>query len=143
MTSRSQTDSGWSRRFVLFLLCACFIHDAMTRCRLRVEAFGTSGRISSWLARMGRRANLRQNAGHHPANLPWSDWTSFGFPWHQRVESQLTYQIQLDEGQGHHPTPPQKLLRSAHPHRCPEHILFQKAKHMLFRETQAISGRNL
>src|SRR5947209_14635210 len=134
MKRTGQPNSGRSRCFALFLLIARFIHNGMTRCRLRVEACGTSERFSTWLARMGRRANLPQNAGHHPANLPWSDWTPFSFPRQQGVESQLTCQKQLDEGQGYHPTPSQKLVRSTHPHRCPEHLLFEKAKHMLLGE---------
>ena len=38
----------------------------------------------------------------------------------------------------HDPTPPHKLVRGAHMHRCPEQILLQKAKDMLFGEAQTI-----
>ena len=143
MTRKSQTHSGRGRRFALFLLFACFIHDRMTLRRFRMEAFGASERFSAWLARMGRCPNLQQNGGHHPPNLPRGDRTPFGFPRQQRVESQRACQIQLSERQHHDPTPQQKLARRAHVDAGPEQILLQKAKTMFFREAQAIAFGNL
>jgi hypothetical protein len=142
MTSRSHTDAGRGRRCVLFLLWACFLHDRMTRCRLRVEAVGTPGRLSSWVARMGRSATLRHHAGQHTATLSWSDGTSCGFPGHQG-ESQRTCRRHLEEGQGQHPSPSQTVVRSAHPSCGPEPLLCQKAALMLVQDTQARAGRNL
>src|SRR5258708_8189349 len=142
MTSRSQANSGRRRRFALFLLFACFIHERMTQCRLRVEAFGTSKRFSSWLARAGWCAKLRQSAGHDAATLRGGRGTLFGIPRQQHVLSQFASQIQLNERQRHNPTPKQKLAWRAYLNARPEQILLQKAQHMLFRETQAIAFRN-
>src|SRR5581483_1512312 len=143
MTRSNQTNSGVRGRFALFLLCTCFVHDGMTRCRLRMEAFGPPHRFSPWLARTGRCANLRQKAGHDPANLPGSGGTPFGFPRQERLLPQRTRQRQLEERQGHDPTPPLKLLWSAHMYCRPPQILLEKAQDMLFREAQAIACRNL
>src|SRR5258708_905798 len=143
MTRSSQTHSGRRCLFALFLLFTRFVHDRMTRCWLRMEAFGPSHRFAPWLARTGRRAKLRQKAGHDPANLPGSHGTPFGFPRQERVASQLTSQRQLDERQHHDPTPPQKLLWRAHVCCRPEQILLEKTQDMLFREAQPIAFGNL
>src|SRR6185312_5576496 len=110
-------------RFALFLRFACFMDNRIARCRPRSEAFGPPWRFSSWLTHTDRCANLRQKGWHNPTNLPGSHRTPFGLPRQERMLTQFTSQIQLEEGQGNDPTPAQKLLWGAHTCSKPEQIL--------------------
>src|SRR5438477_11740592 len=112
MKSRGRQNSGHADLFAFFLLFARFMNDWIALRRLRVEPFGASRRFSSWLARTDRGAKLRQKGRHNPTNLSGSDRTPFGFPGQERLQTQWASQIQLEERQGHHPTPEQKLSRS-------------------------------
>src|SRR5438270_6550570 len=139
MKNASRVTSGRGNRFALFLLFARFMNDRIARCLPRAEAFGTPRRFSSWLARTDRCAKLRQNGGHDPTDLPGSQRTPFGLPRKQGRKSERAGQIQLEERQGHDPTPAQKLLRCTDVCGKPEQILFQKAEEMLFREAQTVA----
>ena len=139
MKNASRFTSGRGARFALFLLFARFMNDRIARCLPRAEAFGTPRRFSSWLARTDRCAKLRQNGGHDPTDLPGSHRTPFGLPRKQGRKSERAGQIQLEERQGHDPTPAQKLLRCTDVCGKPEQILFQKAEEMLFREAQTVA----
>jgi hypothetical protein len=143
MKRTSRTNSGHRDLFALFLLVARFVNDRVTRRRFRMEPFGTPWRFSARLARTGGGANLRQNRGHHPTDLPWSHWTAFGLPGQQGLRSLGARQVQLGEGQRDDPTPEQKLGWGAHMDRRPEQILLPKAEAMLFRETQPLAFRDL
>src|SRR5258708_5470668 len=125
-------------RFAFFLLFACFVNDRIARCWFRMEAFGASGRFSSWLARTNRCANLRQKRGHDTANLPGCHGTPFGFPGQEGRETQFAGQIQLQERQQHDPTPALKLFRGPHVRVQPEQILFEKPEEMIFGEQQTV-----
>src|SRR5581483_2597809 len=107
-TSLFHSDRG--NRLALFLRLARFMNNRRARCRPRVEAFGPPWCFSSWLAHPDRWANLQQKSWHDSTNLPWSHRTSFGLPRQERMQTQFTSQIQLEERQGHDPTPAQKLL---------------------------------
>src|SRR5436305_11156897 len=143
MKSRCRPNSGHADLFALFLLFARFMNNRIALRGLRAEAFGTSRRFSSWLARPGRCAKLHQKGGHNPTHLPGSDRTPFGLPRQERMQTKLASKIQLQERQCHHPTPAQKLLRSADVRLKPEQILFEKAEEMFFRETQAVARWHL
>src|SRR5713226_202738 len=143
MKSRDRPNSGDADLFALFLLFARFLNDRIALRGLRAEAFGASRRFSSWLARTGRCAKLHQKGVHDPTNLPGSDRTAFGLPRQERLQTKFARQIQLEEHQGHNPTPTHKLLRSAHMRLKPEQILFEKPEEMFFRETQAVARWHL
>src|SRR5581483_11714143 len=139
MKRRSLFDSGRGNCFALFLLVARCMDNRRARRRPRMEAFGRPRRFSTWLAHTDRCANLRQKSWHDPTNLPWGHRTPFGLPGQERMLTKLASQIQLEERQGHDPTPAQKLLGSAHVCSKPEHILFQKPEELFFRETQTVT----
>src|SRR5438270_1726033 len=139
MKNASRVTSGRGNRFALFLLFARFMNDRIARCLPRAEAFGTPRRFSSWLARTDRCAKLRQNGGHDPTDLPGSHPTPFGLPRQQGRKSERAGQIQLEERQGHNPTPALKLLRCTDVCGKPEQILFEKAEEMFFREAHSVA----
>src|SRR5947208_14737638 len=139
MKKISRTPSGRSGLFALFLRFTRFTNNRITRSGLRTKPLGASGRFSSWLARPDWCANLPQNGGHDPTDLPWSHGTPFGLPRQQGGESERAGQIQLEERQRDDPTPPQKLSGRTHVSLSPEQILFQKTEEMLLGKPQAIA----
>src|SRR5260221_10378517 len=80
VTSTSRANSGRSRRFALFVRFARFTNDGMARRRLRMEAFGTSGRFTTWLWWSRRSPQLRQKGGHGSAILRQRQNRAGGFP---------------------------------------------------------------
>jgi len=99
MKNASQFLSSREDCFALFLLVARFVNDRIARRQFGAEAFGASGRFSSWLARANWCAKLGQHRGHHPTNLPRRHRAPFGLPGQERVQAQFTGQIHLEKRQ--------------------------------------------
>src|SRR5947209_18064644 len=105
MKSRGRPNSGHADLFALFLLFARFMNNRIALGGLRVETFGASRCFSSWVARTNWGANLPQNAGHDPTDLPWSHRGPFGLPRQQGSESDGASQIDLVERRREDPSP--------------------------------------
>src|SRR5260221_14410155 len=98
MTSTSGANSGLRRRFALFLLFARFTNDGMTHRRLRMEAFGASGRFSTWLWWSRRSTQLHQKGWHGSTSLCQRQNRGARFPRSIEDRDQGTDQDQLGMG---------------------------------------------
>src|SRR5436190_2255251 len=70
MKKISQTNSGRSGLFALFLLFTRFADHGMTCPGLGMKAFCASRRFSAWLRGSCRGTQLSQKGGHGPTHLP-------------------------------------------------------------------------
>src|SRR2546425_2580184 len=136
----SCSSAGFERLFGLF---GVFAYDREACRGLGAKAFGPSRRFPAWLAPTSRCAKLHQNGRHHAADLLWSDWALFAFPWSMQGLSKLTCQIQLVQDHSHQPTPALKLLGSAHIHACPEQILLEETVAVFLGKAPTILARDL
>ena len=143
MTSTSRSNSGRRRRFALFVLFARFTNDGMTRRRLRMEAFGASGRFSAWLWWSRRSPQLRQKGGHGSSSLCQRQNRVARFPRSIDALNQGTCQHQLVVCAGDDLRPAFRLRWGAQPWHAPEQHLLVQAVAMLVRVTQAIGRADL
>src|SRR5947209_9803324 len=126
MTSTSRANSGRRRRFALFVLFARFTNDGMTLRRLRVEAFGASGRFSAWLWWSRGSAQLRQKGGHGSTSLCQRQNRVAPFPGSIDALNQGTSQHQLVVCAGDDLCPACGLLWGAQTWLIPQqHLLVQ------------------
>src|SRR6266702_857555 len=143
MTSTSRANSGRSRRFALFVLFARFTNDGMARRRLRMEAFGASGRFSTWLWWSRRSTQLRQKGGHGSSSLCQRQNRVARFPRSIDALNQGTSQDQLVMGASHDLCPAFRLLWGTQTWHVPEQHLFVQAAAMLVRVAQPIGRADL
>src|SRR6266566_1230948 len=143
MTSTSRANSGRSRRLALFLLFARFTNDGMTRRRLRMEAFGASGRFSAWLWWSRRRPQLRQKGGHGSTSLCQRQNRVARFPRSIDARDQGTGQNQLVMGARDDLCPALRLLWGAQTWLIPQQHLLVQPIAMLLRVAQPIGRADL
>src|SRR5260221_4967928 len=143
MTSTSQANSGRRRRFALFLLFARFTNDGMTRRRLRMEAFGASGRFSAWLWWSRWRTQLRQKGWHGSTSLCQRQNRVARFPRSIDARDQGTGQDQLVMGTRDDLCPAFRLLSGAQTRLIPQQHLLVQPIAMLMRVAQPIGRADL
>src|SRR5260221_10274491 len=143
MTSTSRANSGRRRRFALFLLFARFTNDGMTRRRLRMEAFGASGRFSAWLWWSRRSTQLRQKGWHDSTSLGQRQNRVARFPRSIDARDQGTGQNQLVMGARDDLCPAFGLLWGAQTWLIPQQHLLVQPIAMLMRVAQPIGRADL
>src|SRR2546425_3589286 len=143
MTSTSRANSGRSRRLALFVLFARFPNDGMTRRQLRMEAFGASGRVSTWLWWSRRSPQLRQKGRHGSSSLCQRENRVARFPRSIDALNQGTSQDQLVMGASNDLCPAFRLLWGAQTWHVPEQHLLVQAVAMLVRVAQPIGRADL
>src|SRR6266699_6701973 len=143
MTSTSWANSGRRRRFALFVLFARFTNDGMTRRRLRMEAFGASGRFSAWLWWSRRSPQLRQKGGHGSTSLCQRQNRVARFPRSIGARDQGTGQNQLVMGARDDLCPALRLRWGAQTWLIPQQHLLVQPIAMLVRVAQAIGRADL
>jgi hypothetical protein len=87
MGSRGRPYAGHADRCAFCLLCVRVLHDRRVQRRVRAEASGASGGLSSWVARTNRCATRRQNGQYHRTSLPRSDRAPCGLPGQERLQT--------------------------------------------------------
>jgi hypothetical protein len=137
MTSTSRPNSGCSRRFALFLLFARFENNRMTRCRLRMETLGTSGRFSAWLRWSCWSPQLYHKSGHSPSHLRQRQNRAACLPGSIDALNQRTCQDQLVMRARDNLRPTFCALWGAQTWHIPEQHLLVQAVAMLVRVAQA------
>ena len=143
MTSTSRANSGRSRRFALFVRFARFTNDGMARRRLRMEAFGASGRFTTWLWWSRRSPQLRQKGGHGASSLCQRQNRVARFPRSIDALNQGTSQDQLVMGTRNDLCPAFRLRWGTQTWHVPEQHLLVQAVAMLLRVAQPIGRADL
>ena len=115
----------------------------MTRRRLRMEAFGASGRFSAWLWWSCRSAQLRQKSGQGSTSLCQRQNRVARFPRSIDARNQGTGQDQLVMGASDDLCPAFRLLWGAQTWLVPEQHLLVQAIAMLVRVAQPIGRADL
>src|SRR5260370_8207721 len=143
MTSTSRANSGRSRRFAFFVRFARFKNDGMARRRLRMEAFGTSGRFTTWLWWSRRSPQLRQKGGHGSSSLCQRQHRVARFPRSIAALNQGTSQDQLVMGTRNDLCPAFRLRWGTQTWHVPEQHLLVQAVPMFLRVAQPLPRPHL
>src|SRR5205807_8551442 len=143
MTSTSRSNSGRRRRFALFVLFARFENDRIALRRFRLEAFGASGRFTTWLRRSRRGPQLHQKGWHGSSNLGQCQNRAARLPRSIDALNQGTCQHQLVVCARDDVRPTFRLRWGTQPWHVPEQHLLVQAVAMLMRVAQAIGRANL
>src|SRR5258707_12706005 len=143
ITSTSRANSGRRRRFAFFLLFARFTNDGMTHRRLRMEAFGASGRFSTWLWWSRRSTQLHQKGWHGSTSLCQRQNRVARFPRSIDARDQGTGQDQRVMGARDDLCPAFGLLGGAQTGLIPQQHLLVQPIAMLMRVAQPIGRADL
>src|SRR5947209_10020229 len=143
MTSTSRSNLSRCRRFALFVLFARFENDRIALRRFRLEAFGASGRFTTWLRRSCWGSQLHQKGWHGPSHLGQRQNRAARLPGSIDALNQGTCQHQLVVCAGDDLRPTFCLRWGAQPWHVPEQHLLVQAVAMLMRVAQAIGRANL
>src|SRR5205807_1477121 len=143
MTSTSRSNSGRRRRFALFVRFARFEIDRIALRRFRLEAFGASGRFTTWLRRSRRGPQLHQKGWHGSSNLGQCQNRAARLPRSIDALNQGTCQHQLVVCARDDVRPTFRLRWGTQPWHVPEQHLLVQAVAMLMRVAQTIGRANL
>ena len=143
MKKISQTNSGRSGLFALFLLFTRFADHGMTCPGLGMKAFCASRRFSAWLRGSCRGTQLSQKGGHGPTHLPQRQDRAARLPGPIAPVQQGASQQQLLVGTRDHLCPAFGSCWCTQPWDIPEQHLFVEAIAVLLRVAQAIGRADL
>src|SRR5260370_35651377 len=143
MTSTRRANSGRSRRFALFVRFGRFTNDGMARRRLGMEAFGASGRFTTWLWWSRRSPQLRQKGGHGSSSLCQRQNRVARFPRSIDALNQGTSQDQLVMGTRNDLCPAFRLRWGTQTWHVPEPHLLVQPLAILLRVAQSLGRPEL